>query len=79
MKRIKVTLHLDGAGQAFCVEARCSKCVYWERKDPYEIVPPSHMRGSPEIVKCDRGYCYRYPDTENKHEDKWCGEFKPDV
>lgn len=78
MKRKQVTLYLNGNKEPFVVEAYCSKCVCWERKEPYEIEPPSHMSCDPEIVECDRGDCHRYPDKINKHQDDWCREFQPD-
>ena len=75
MKRIKV---IDGIveGELITVEARCAKCIFWERKPPYVCV--DDVGTGTRTEPCDRGDCHESPRPENKQENDWCGKFKPE-
>ena len=50
----------------------CKNCKFYVVKPERE--EDSH-RGVIYVRKPGVNYCYRYPQTVQKHEDDWCGEF----
>ena len=77
MKRKKVTIYLDAEGKLIVIEAFCSACVYWERKKPNICTNDSGERTG--TTPSERGDCHNFTDKENKHQDDWCGKFKPEI
>jgi hypothetical protein len=69
MKRISVTIYTRQTGYCAAevtkVEAYCKKCCAWK--------PDTRVSFK------DFGYCCRFPATVRKHENDWCGEFKPEL
>lgn len=48
---------------------KCEKCIFWERGLPHVF---GNVLSEGEIK--DNGLCHRYPQTEVKHKDDYCGE-----
>jgi len=80
VKRISVPIHTQATGyckaKATRIEAYCKRCCAWKRSLATFIDSENPAKGE---IPSHRGQCHRYPKKVNKHQDDWCGEFRPEL